>query len=78
MDKLRSILLGEMEDMEYDLTNMAAMLFLAQEGANVIADKTVISCAFNHARNYIDDLRAKLDDIRGTMLQMVIAAEKQD
>lgn len=76
MDKLKDIIYVEMEDMEFELTNLGAMLYLAQEGATVIADKNVISCAFNHARSSIDDLRAKLDEIRGALVQLSIAAEK--
>ena len=71
MDELRALVFDDMENMDQQMLQLQDVLELMGYGAEVFPNKDMMANVFGHVRGSIGDIRAKLDDIRSAMANMM-------
>lgn len=78
MKKIMDVIYDDLEDLDEELRNFAAIMGLAAEGCHKFGAGDDVRRTFAHAMEYIDDLRAKLDDIHTGLLEIERNKDKTD
>lgn len=72
MNDLKTICLDEMELLDMRLRQLGSAAGMASQAALSLGDSDY-SDMFGHMKNCLDNMRAEVDDLRGAMLQTLMA-----
>lgn len=77
MKKIMDGIYDDLEDLDESLRNFSAVMGLAAEGCFKFGGGDDLRRTFAHAMEWVDNLRAKLDDIHTGLLEIERNKEKE-